>query len=56
MAGVFVLGANGLFGIGGASRFFLLPVGEGTGSGGGVVVSMVSGGVVRRGCTWQIGV
>ena len=36
----FVIGANGLFGIGGALRFFLLPVGEGTGSGGGVVVSL----------------
>ena len=37
-------GANGLFGMGGASRVFLFPLGEGIGGGGGVVDSMVSGG------------
>ena len=57
MAGVFDLGANGLFGLGGASRVFLFPVWGGGGGVGGLVDSMVSGGAgVCRGCTWEFGV
>ena len=44
VAGGFDLGANGLFGLGGASRVFLFPVWGGGGGVGGLVDSMVSGG------------
>jgi len=43
VAGVFDLRANGLFGLGGASRVFLFPVWGGGGGVGGLVDSMVSG-------------